>query len=51
MLQKAGDMILGEEQRKHADWFRESESVLKPLLERRNRLYMTWLNNRQESDQ
>ena len=29
--------------RKHADWFRESENVLKPLLDERNRMYSQWL--------
>ena len=33
-----------------ADWYRESESVLRPLFEERNRLYTLWLSTGLEKD-
>lgn len=47
---KGWEMILSEEQGRHADWFREGESVLELLHETRNKLYLKWLNSRQESE-
>ena len=43
-------MQLGKECRKHPDWFREKASILKPLFEKRNKLYAKFLCTRKEDD-
>ena len=35
--------VLGQAERREADWFRESEDVLRPLFEKRSRLFNQWL--------
>ena len=42
--------VLGYEDRRQPDWFRESEIALKPLLQERNRLYALWLSTGRERD-
>ncbi len=44
------ETVLGYEDRRQPDWFRESEEHLKPLVEERNRLYALWLATRRERD-
>lgn len=49
-LCESAQSVLGTVKKKHPDWFQESSSVLKPLLQERNRLYTKWLGTKQESD-
>lgn len=49
-LCEAAQSILGNECRKHPDWFREKAATLKPLLEKRNKLYTKFLNSKKEHD-
>ena len=41
---------LGHEDRRQPDWFRESESDLRPLTAARNQLYALWLSTGKERD-
>ena len=49
-LCETAESVLGYETRRQPDWFRESEADLKPLLERRTRLYTLWLSTARERD-
>ena len=49
-LCEAAGSILGSARKRHADWFRESEAVLKPLLDERSRLHARWLSTGSERD-
>ena len=42
-LCESAESALGMESKKRPDWFRESSSVLQPLMAERNRLYTKWL--------
>ena len=46
----AAEGCLGFEKRKQPDWFRESSTSLKPLLQLRNGLYSKWLSSRKKSE-
>ena len=41
---------LGQGGRREPDWFRDSESVLRPLFERRRQLFSQWLCSRKMRD-
>ena len=41
---------LGHEDRRQPDWFRESETDLRPLIAERNQLYALWLSTGKERD-
>ena len=49
-LCEAAQSILGNECSKHPDWFREKAATLKPLLEKRNKLYTKFLSSKKEHD-
>ena len=49
-LCETAESVLGYETRRQPDWLRESEADLKPLLERRTRLYTLWLSTARERD-
>ena len=49
LCETAKEVIVYED-RKHPDWFRESEVDLKPLYAERNRLYALWLATGNERD-
>ena len=42
-LVETATSVLGNEQRKHPDWFRDNTEVLEPLLQKRNNLHIRWL--------
>ena len=42
-LVETATSVLGNELRKHPDWFRDNMEVLEPLLQKRNNLYIKWL--------
>ena len=42
-LCESAEEVLGHEDRKQPNWFRECEVDLKPLFAERNRLYALWL--------
>ena len=44
-MSSAARSELGQADRREADWFRESEGVLRPLFEKRSRLFTQWLNS------
>ena len=49
-VSEAAGSILGSARKRRADWFRENEAVLKPLLEERSRLHALWLSTGSERD-
>ena len=49
-LVSAGESVLGWETRRQPDWFKESASVLKELIEKRNMLFGKWLRSGRISD-
>ena len=42
--------VLGYEDRKQPDWFRESEAALRSSIDERNRLYALWLSTGRARD-
>ena len=44
------EVVLGYEDRRQPDWFKWSETTLRPLLEERNQLYVLWLSTGSERD-
>ena len=46
----AADDVLGWETRRQPDWFKESSSVLKGLIEKKNDLFGRWLRSGRNSD-
>ncbi|XP_062514312.1 uncharacterized protein LOC134189931 [Corticium candelabrum] len=42
-LVETATSVLGYEQRKHPDWFRDNMEVREPLLQKGNNLYFKWL--------
>ena len=44
------EAVLGYEDRRQPDWFRESGTSLRPLLVERNRLHSLWLSTGRERD-
>ena len=49
-LTETAQSVLGKENRRHPDWFKESAGELKPFSERRNDLYSKWLSSGKEED-
>ncbi len=49
MCETAGS-VLGSAGRHRADWFKESEVDLKPLIEKRNRMHSLWIGTGRERD-
>jgi len=49
-LCEAAESILGTTGRRQADWFVESQDVLKPFFEKREKWYKLWLSSRREDD-
>jgi len=49
-LLEASNTMLGLSRRHQFDWFTESEDILRPLIDRRNKLFSVWLqsHNHQE---
>ena len=44
-LIEAATEVLGREQRRHPDWWRDSAETLEPLFQQRNNLYVKWLSS------
>ena len=49
-LVRAAEEVLGHEERRQPDWFRDSAEVLEPLFDRRNLLYAKWLGSGNAND-
>jgi len=49
-LTSAADGVLGTSSRRQPDWFSDSQSRLKPLLNNRNRAYTRWLQTGKAED-
>ena len=49
-LTETAQSVLGKENRRHPDWFKECADELKPFFERRNDLYNKWLSSGKEED-
>ena len=50
LLEASGEM-LGWSSRKHPDWFIAAESILRPFIDKRNRLFSLWLRSGCHGDQ
>ena len=49
-LCETASSVLGTACKRQADWFRESDDDLRPLIEERNRLHASWLNTGSDRD-
>ena len=49
-LCETASSVLGTARKRQADWFRESNDRLRPLIEERNRLHVLWLNTGSDKD-
>ena len=49
-LTDTGQSVLGWENRRQPDWFKESASVLERCIEKRNMLFRRWLRSGRSSD-